>query len=283
VKLRYEDGPSPRLVSRLLTRLRAELEVAGFGIVTAGPAAEVAVTATDERVQLEISSSSHAVLSGTEREIPLLALQATEFLRAGLLPRATPPEPERKSDAPLPATFAPPPSPPRGAWSMDVSGSWLTGFRAGDHLPLVSVGATHRFPERLSLGLGGDVPLGPATFDAARGSAKYRIWLGALHADYAWWRSSRGTASLGLELGAARISSDGLPDAPLEARHPSRFALALGARLAAELRLSPSVALLAQARVLSLSPTPLVAVLDEERAVGNPSIIFGLGVRVGAF
>jgi hypothetical protein len=281
IQLRHDEQP-PRLVSLLLTRLRAELRVAGFELVTSEPAAEIAISITDEQLQLEITgtASSHAVLSGTAREIPLLALQATEFLRAGLLPRATPPKPTIKGPS-APVRQLPPPAPPRGSWRLDGGGSWLTGFRAGDGLPLVSLGVGYRFPQRLSLGAGGDIPLGSATFDATRGSAKYRVWLAALHADYAWWRSSRGSAALGLELGAARVSSEGRPDAPLEARHPSRFALALGARLTTELRLSAEVALLAQARIVSLSPTPLIAVLNEERAVGSPSVIFGLGVRIG--
>jgi len=281
VRLSYDEQQAPHLVSQLVTRLRAELYAAGFEVVTDGGLAEIAVTANDQQLQLEITCSNHAVLTGTQREIPLLALQATEFLRAGLLPRAPPPERARPAE---PAAPPPPPMPPlrRGAWLLDMGGSWFTGFRAGDRLPLVSLGVGYRFPERLSLGLGADVPLGSATFDATRGSAKYRVWLGTLRADYALWHSTRGTVGLGLELGAARVSSDGEPDAPLQARHPSRFGLALGARLAAELRLGSKAALLTQARVSSLSPTPLVAVLDEERAVSNPSLIFGLGVRIGA-
>lgn len=285
VKLRYEE-PEPRLVAQLLTRLRAELRVGGFGVVMDEPAAEIAVSANGDQLQLDITTSasgtsSHAVLTGTEREIPLLALQATEFLRAGLLPRVAPAQPIPRIEPPSAEPVSPAPALRSGSWLIDLGCGFLTGFRAGDHLPLVSLGVAHRFPERLALGVGGDIPLGNATFEASRGSANYRIWLATLHADYGWWRSSRGAASLGLELGGARVSSDGRPEAPLEARHPSRFALSLGARLAAELRLTAEVALLAQARVVSLSPTPLIAVIGDQRALGSPSVMFGLGVRIG--
>jgi hypothetical protein len=51
--------------------------------------------------------------------------------------------------------------------------------------------------------------------------------------------------------------------------------------LGAEIRVNSLVALLGQARVVSLSPNPVVAVLADERRLGGPSILFELGARIG--
>jgi hypothetical protein len=79
----------------------------------------------------------------------------------------------------------------------------------------------------------------------------------------------------------AKTTTTGRPHAPLAPGHAELWSLSLGARLAAEVRLSPILALLGQARLVSLSPNPIVAVLDDERRLGGPSILLELGVRVG--
>jgi hypothetical protein len=303
--LRYEVNAPPRLVTLLVTRLKAELRVAGFVAVlpnvheVAGPGsglqpvgssgyADIALSASGERVQLEITShsrgaSSHVVLNGTEREIGPLALQATEFLRAGVTPRdASDSTAEaRRSSAVDSASRKRPEGAQGGGWVLDLGATLLTNWSSGDRLPLLSVGTGYALPARLLLGGSVDVPLASATFRATAGSADYRMGLAQLHADYAWLRWASGEATLGLAIGMARVTTAGRPQASMKATSAELWSLTLGARLAAELRFGSSVALLGRARLLGLSPNPLVAIGAEERRLGGPALLFELGVRVG--
>jgi hypothetical protein len=219
------------------------------------------------------------VLVGAVHEGPALALQATEFLRAGLLPRVALPAPPLSPALPRVEPVRPPP--PRGRALLDVGGAWLTNVGAGDGLWLLSLGAGYAFPERFSLSMGADVPLGSATFRASRGAADYRLWGGAWRADYAWLRFRRGEATLGLGIGAARITSAGRPDSPLEGLRSGAWALSLEARFGGELRLTADLAVFARTRVVTLSPNPVVALLAEERRLGAPALLFELGARLG--
>lgn len=302
VRLRYDAQPA-RLVTLLVMRLSAELKVAGFSVEPApgeglallaeqhepaGSYADIRVTVDGDRAELDITSrargaSSHVVLAGSEREVPALALQATEFLRAGLLPRLTPLAPALPGREAPSAKAAPPTSlaPVHGQWLLDVGGAVLGNWRAGDRLLLLSLGAGYASPQRVTVSAGLDVPLGSATFRSPQGFADYRLWFLQLHADYAWLRWRSGEASLGLGFGTARVTSVGRPLVPLEGRQPELWALALGARLSAELRASSKLACFARARVVSLSPNPLIAVLSDERRLGSPSILLELGLRIG--
>lgn len=288
VRLRFDAADTSRALATAVTRLSAELRVAGFDVVNAVEVngdsyGDVEIRASDGRLRLEITStaqgaSSHVVLVGTESEVGGLALQATEFLRAGLSPRAVVPAaaPEKAaSEAPTPVALA-----LRGRLFLDAGAGLLTNWRAGDVLPLFSLGGGYEFPERIALSVAGDVPLGTATFDAQRGSADYRQWLGGLQADYAWLRGNSGQLTIGSYVGVARTSSSGRPEAPLRARGESSWALALGARLGGELKLTSFASLVVQARVLGLSPNPLVDVIGETRRLGSPSIALNLGVRI---
>jgi hypothetical protein len=250
--------------------------------------ADIVLSASGERVQLEITSrsrgaSSHVVLDGTEREIGPLALQATEFLRAGVTPREASDSTARarRSSAADTAPRHRPEAAMAGGWMLDLGATLLTNWSSGDRLPLLSVGTGYALPARLRLGGSVDVPLASATFRATAGSADYRMGLAQLHADYAWLRWARGEATLGLAIGMARVTTDGRPQASMKATHAELWSLTLGARLAAELRFGSSMALLGRARVLGLSPNPLVAIGAEERRLGGPALLFELGVRVG--
>ncbi|HEX2872383.1 MAG TPA: hypothetical protein VHP33_14040 [Polyangiaceae bacterium] len=307
VSLRYEANAPPRLVALLVTRLRAELRVAGFvavlptdpEVTDAGSPqqvadgsgyAEIALSASGERVQLEITSqsrgaSSHVVLNGTEREIGPLALQATEFLRAGVTPREasdSTAEARQSSAVDTAASRNRPESAQGGGWVLDLGATLLTNWSSADRLPLLSVGTGYALPARLLLGGSVDVPLASATFRATAGSADYRMGLAQLHADYAWLRWASGEATLGLAIGMARVTTAGRPQASMKAINAELWSLTLGAQLAAELRFGSGVALLGRARLLGLSPNPLVAIGAEERRLGGPALLFELGVRVGA-
>jgi len=305
VRLRYDVASAPRLVTLLVTRLSAELKVGGFspllpprtadGAAAASDEAEpsggygdIALSASGERVQLEITSqalgaSSHVVLVGGEREVGALALQATEFLRAGLIPRVAPELAAQTTVETQPNAAPRPDTAPKrsGRWLLDLGPTLLVNWRAGDGLALLSLGAGYAWPGRVSLSGSIDVPLNSATFRTPAGSAEYRLWLGQLQADYAWLQWRNGEATLGLGVGMAKVTTAGKPQAPIEARQPELWSLSLGARLAAELRLSSTIALLGQARVVSLSPNPVVAILADERRLGSPSVLFALGARVG--
>lgn len=300
VRLRYDLAPTPRLVTLLVTRLTAELKVSGFSVLLPSAAeaappsaaeapsgyAEIALSATTDRVQLEITSrslsaSSHVLLIGTEREVGALALQATEYLRAGLIPRATPATTSPSEREPQPAPQKPPPMAARGRWLLDLGATGLTNLGARDALGLLSLASGYAWAERASLSVGIDVPLTSATFSSERGSAEYRLWLGQLFADYAWLRGRQGEATLGLSAGLVRVTTVGRPRSPLEAAQAEAWSLSLGARVTGQLRVSPALALLAQARVVSLSPNPVVAILADERRLGSPSLLFELGLRLG--
>jgi hypothetical protein len=302
VRLQYDAVEPPRLVALLVTRLRAELNVAGFSVALpaaadgagtsasasgeAGGYADISITESGEqRVQLEIASrtlaaSSHVVLLGGERNVPALALQATEFLRAGLVPRLVTSEP-----APPSQTSAASPSPardePPGRFLVDVGATLLTNFRAGDRLALLSLGAGYAWPERASLRAVFDVPLASASYETRVGASDYRIYQGGLEADYAWLRWRGGEATLGLCAGVAKVTTVGRSPTPLEPSSPELWALTLGGRAAVEHRLSPLIAITASVRVLGLSPNPVVAILADERRLGSPSILFQLGARIG--
>lgn len=306
VSLRYDADAPPRLVTLLVTRLRAELRVAGFvaalpnahAVSAPGAAqqpaessgyADIELSASGERVQLEITSrsrgaSSHVVLNGTEREIGPLALQATEFLRAGVTPREASDSTgeARRSPAVDTASRNRPEGAKGGGWVLDLGATLLTNWSSGDRLPLLSVGTGYALPARLLVGGSVDVPLASATYRATAGSADYRMGLAQLHADYSWLRWASGEATLGLAIGMARVTTAGRPQASMKATSAELWSLTVGARLAAELRFGSSVALLGRARLLTLSPNPLVAIGAEERRLGGPALLFELGVRVGA-
>jgi hypothetical protein len=90
---------------------------------------------------------------------------------------------------------------------------------------------------------------------------------------------SSGAITLGLYAGAARVSSVGHPDAPSLGRSPQLWALGLGARLGFWQQLGGVVAVSVSARVIGLSPSPVVAVMADERRLGNPSGVLELGLR----
>lgn len=282
------------MVAITLTRLNAELKVGGFAVVfhdaPSNPNttyADVRVAEHDDRVLLDVTSrsesaKSHVMLEGVEKEIGPLALQAVEFLRAGLVPSLSssastqPPHPEPPSELPRPVT-----QPKVGRWYLDLGGTLLTNVGQKDTLVLLSTGVGYALAERLALGVSADIPLNAATLTADRGSADYRQWLGELRGDYSFWRSSQGEVAWGTLLGVARTAANGRPDPPSQAEHPALWSLTLGATLRAELKLSALVALQAEARVLSMSPSPVVAVFEADRRLGAPSVLFNLGARVG--
>ncbi len=296
VELDYDTASTSPLLLHAVTRLRAELHAAGFASSVAEPSpvsgsgssadestyGRVSLAVTGEQLQLEVvsassASSSHATLRGTEREVEGLMLQATEFLRAGLVPRAMA-RTVRREPPPVPRQAPPPPQ--RRRWVVDAGISLATNWGAGDLLPLASFAALHYPARRLAVGVAFDVPLDEASYDAELGSADYRIGFGTVEADYAVLHGSRGSLALGIGVGAARTLSSGQPLPPLQPDQASLSSLALGASLRAELRLWRYFALTARARVVSLSPNPLIAVVDDERRLGNPCLLFSLGARV---
>lgn len=295
VELDYDAASTSSLLLHAVTRLRAELHAAGFASAVAEPAAadsgagepsygRVSLTAEGEQLRLEVvsassASSSHATLRGTEREVEGLMLHATEFLRAGLVPRvatrsAPPIEPAAPRARPNP------PSSPRRHWAVDAGVTLATNWGANDLLPLASFAALYYPARRLAIGAAFDVPLGKARYDAKLGSADYRIGFGTLEADYAVLHGARGSLALGIGVGTARTLSSGQPLPPLQPDQASLWSLSLGASLRAEVRLWRYFALTARARVVSLSPNPLIAVIDDERRLGSPCLLFGLGARV---
>jgi hypothetical protein len=285
VRLSYEIPPPDR-TSRAVTRLVAELRLTGFTVMLPGsPETEraptrIAISETETGLRLEITSvvqgaASHVVLAGTEQELSALALQASEFLHAGLIPRTAPRAPERVPEV------TPPPPRASGAAFFDVGASLLTNPAVADHLPLLSFGVGYAWPERVAVSAALDVPLASATFRGDAGSADYRLWLAGLAADYGFVRWQRGQATLGLCVGAARATSTGHPSAPAEARSPASWSLVLGARAGVELRLTRHVSFISQLRALALSPNPVVAVLADERRLGSPSLVLELGARLG--
>lgn len=297
VHVTVDGRESAVLVERMLTRLRAELRVSGFVIAPerAGEAravtdyAEIGVSGHGERVLLDVttrspSASSHVVLAGGERELGALALQAVEFLRAGLVPRIVEPEPP-DATPPKPGPSEPPRlaplEPAAGRAYLDIGGTLLTNLGAKDQLALLSLGLGYASAGRVSFGAFGEIPLTSAAFQAGRGAADYQLWLGGLDGDFAFWRSAGGELALGSLLGLARATARGNPTGPARAERPASWSLVLGAKLRAQLKLSPSIALQAEARVLALSPNPIVAVFDDERRLGAPSALVSLGVRVG--
>ncbi|HVY32752.1 MAG TPA: hypothetical protein VHB79_39725 [Polyangiaceae bacterium] len=302
VHLTIESAPATRLVAILLTRLQAELNVGGFAVAldvdssSAPPKAnaayaEVEVAEREGRVLLDVTSrsqsaSSHVKLTGSEKEIGPIALQAVEFLRAGLVPRVA--APRAGSSAPLHESVSAPPGPVSapdavGRAYLDLGCGLLTNLGPNDKLALLSTAVGYAGAERLAIGVMGDIPLNSTTLTAPRGSADYRLWLGSLSADYSFWRSRRGELAFGTTLGVARTVANGHPDPPGQAAQPKLWSLTLGVRLRAELKLHPLIAIQAETRVLSMSPSPVVAVFDEERRLGAPSVLFGLGARVGGW
>jgi hypothetical protein len=288
VQLDYAIPAPGRLTSLAVTRLVAELRLTGFTVMLPGSAAaaraptRITISESESGVELEITSAvqgaaSHIVLAGTEQEVGPLALQASEFLRAGLLPRAAPRTPEAPPAAPAPA-----PAPAAtGSAFLDLGASLLTNGSAADHLTLLSFAAGYAWPERVALSATLDVPLGWATFHGPFGSADYRLWLAGLSADYGFVHWRRGQATLGVYVGAARTTTTGHPDAPAESQSPTLWSLALGARAGVELRLTQHVSFLNQLRLLALSPNPVVSVLADERRLGSPSLVLELGARWG--
>lgn len=302
VRLAHDSAEPSPLVGSAVTRLAAELRVAGFSVLLRSavsepePAesdnsevyADISVGMLSDQVRLDISSrslgaSGHVVLLGREREIGLLALQATEFLRAGLVPRASV-ERARLPRAVAPhaaAATATRPAEQQGRWLLDAGPALLTNWGAGDRLPLLALSAGYASPRGISLFATLDVPLHEARFQTERGVADYRSWLAGARGDYRLVDGSSGSLSLGLCAGAAKTASEGRPLAPLEPLRASAWALYLGASAAAEYRLTRSVAVTAQARLVSFSPNPLISIVDEARRLGSPALLFGVGARLG--
>jgi hypothetical protein len=295
VALDYESTSTAPLLIHAVTRLRAELKVAGFAEVL--PSTEprkandlgsvygrVSLAVTGDELRLDIVStssatSSHAILLGTEHDVEGVMLQATEFLRAGLVPRLAPRSP--RPIEPAPPSREPSTAPaPRRRWAVDAAATLATNWGAADLLPLASFAAHHYPTRRLSIGVAFDVPLAEAHYDASLGSAAYRIGLGSLEVEYALMRGTRAALSVGLGAGAARTLSSGQPQAPLQAQDASLWSLALGGSVRGELKVSRFLALTGRARVLGMSPNPLIAVIDDERRLGNPCFLFSLGARV---
>lgn len=296
VLIQYNDLPSSELLAHALTRLRAELRAAGFtftlcaepsaleGSGAGAPYALIVLTVEEGQVRLDITSrsvgtSSHVILVGTRREVEALMLQATEFLRAGIVPRLggaprTPAPPSRA------VTHALQPPQRQSHWVVDLGPSVLANWGAHDVLPLASFGIGFNPSPSTSVRVAFDVPVGKARYETQQGAVDYRIWLGTLTAEYAPLRGTYWGLSLGLEAGGARVLSSGKPVAPLEPRDAALWTLAMGARATSVLRVSRRFALITQLRVLSLSPNPVVAILDNERRLGSPCILLGFGARL---
>lgn len=292
VTLAYDAVSTSPLLLHAVTRLRAELNAAGFvGIVTQ-PTTEspgetvpvygrISLLVHGEQLRIDIIStssatSSHAILLGTEGEIEGLMLQATEFLRAGLVPRLGPRAVRRGERAVAP----PPRESPRRRWAVDAAMTLGTNWGSEDVLPLVSFAAQHYPAKRLAVGVAFDVPIADARFETAHGAAEYRIGFGQVEMDYTLLGGARGALALGLQLGAARTLSTGQPLPPLEPHSASLWSLSLGVGLRAELRIWRFFAVSTRFHVVGLSPNPLVAVLDEERRLGRPCLLFSLGGRL---
>lgn len=295
VTLAYDTASTSPLLLHAVTRLRAELNAAGFTGVLREPwnvsgggrasaYARVSLEVTDESLRLDIVSSSsatssHAILLGTEREVEGLMLQATEFLRAGIVPRLAPRAAVSVERAPLlPAQR----QAPGRRWAVDAGATLATSWGAADVLPLLSFAAGYYPAARLSVGGSFDIPLASGRYPARLGSATYRILFGSLEAEYVVVGSAPAALALGLSVGAAHTVSWGEPLLPLEPRNASLWSLSLGVGVRAELRLWRFLALTTRLRAISLSPTPLVAVVDDERRLGSPCLLFSFGGRVVA-
>ena len=295
VLIQYDASQPSELVDRATTRLRFELRAAGFDCALsptkepgsesehATPYALIALTVDNDQLRLDITSSavgssSHVILVGNQRELGAVMLQASEFLRAGQVPRvggAAPPraEPQPRSSS---SSFAP----MRRHWLIDLGPALLSNWGAHDLLPLASFAVGYRPSLRSSLRAVFDVPLEQAQYETQRGTVDYRIGLGTLNAEYAVLQGTRASLSLGFVVGAARVLSAGRPAAPLAARDDALWALTLGVEAATEVRVSRWLSLTLYGSLLSLSPNPLLAIVNEERRLGSPSVLFGLGIRV---
>jgi hypothetical protein len=273
------DSTSPLLVEAR-TRLVAELRVAGFdveptssrenGVGTtptigneASVYADVALSAPSEQLELAVSDHSRAianrlVLVGKRDDVAAVAIQAVEFLRAGLVPRLAPAPPVQAAVSTVSApevdrASAPSPeSQEARQLRLDLGPTLLTNLGKADRLALLSV--------RPSLALSTHWSVA-ASFDAPLGS------------------SGRAEASLGAGLGLARVLSTGAPDAPLVPRQAAAWSLTLGLRAAYEYRIIPAFRVVVAAELLSLSPAPVVAVLTDERRLGSPAAVFDLAAR----
>ena len=295
VLIQYDASQPSELVDRATTRLRFELRAAGFDC-TLSPATEppseseagapyalIALTIENDQLELDITSSavgssSHVILVGTQRELGAVMLQASEFLRAGQVPRVGGAAPPRVAPPPQPSSSSP--APTRRHWLIDLGPALLSNWGAHDLLPLASFGVGYSPSLRSSVRAVFDVPVEQAQYETQRGIVDYRVGLGTLNAEYAVLHSTRASLSLGLLVGAARVLSAGRPVAPLAARDGALWALTLGVEAETELRVSRWLSLTLHGSLLSLSPNPLLAILDEERRLGSPSVLFGLGLRV---
>lgn len=306
VELQLADGVAPsvhvevpagvrtsEVGGELLTRLVAELRAAGFTVVLSDTAAlpassfgHVRVSVDGARLRLDIgtrstAASTRAVLVGRRGEVGALALQATEFLRAGLVPGLESPRyGTSEPDEPRTRDVARDRAAPR--WLADWGVSMLTNWGVGDALPLTSAGVGYVFSSPFLLRLTADVPVGAAEYQTERGSADYRTWLVGAQAGYAWLRGRRGFASVELCAGAAHVSSAGSPRPPLLSLTDSTWTAHLGAGASAELRFSSHIGFVGQLRLLTMSPSPIVAIRSDERRLGSPSIMVTLGLRVGS-
>jgi len=293
VELEYEVASGSAVLGEGVTRVSAELRLAGFDVrLVEAPSdaihgyARVRLSEAAGKLSVEIVShtsetESRLLTVATEREIRATAVQVAEFLRAGLVPRAT------VRAAPLHnAEPAPQPAPVNArpalkrSLRVQLGAAVLSNWNAGDLLPLLEIGAGFALSRRAWLTADLHLPLADAHYEASRGSAAYHSWFATLGADSALLSWSAGALSVGVRAGAARVSSAGAPSAPLEGRHASTWALALAAHVEVEQRIVEPLALTAGVAFLTLSPGPVVAVLDDERRLARPALIGAVGARV---
>jgi len=309
VSLEFDRAEAAPLLLQGVTRLAAELKVAGFQPrlperePTVGepsqselqgaepmPYASIRLALVGDRLQIEVSTesngtSSRLVLMSGRRDVAAAALQAAEFLSAGLVPRLGLPHARqlRAARSDDRAATAPPSSEPTSeTFGLALGGAALTNWAASDVLPLLAVHSSLALSPVFSWGTDFYLPLGAARFDAAHGSASYRVWLGELNLGVTCLRSRRSTLTLGANAGIAWTTTAGSPTAPLQPREPGAWSLAVGLGAASEYRLVGALAVIAEGRVLTLSPSPVVVVVDDERRLGRPSALLGIGLRVFA-
>jgi hypothetical protein len=308
VSLEFDpDEPAP-LLAQGVTRLVAELKVAGFRVrllerassATDADRAEpneipplyasIRLSVVGDRLQIEVDTdsngtSSRLVLVSGRRDVAVVALQAAEFLSAGLVPRLGLPAARRPHPAAAngeaAAAQAPLGSRPE-AFGLALGAAAMTNWASGDALPLLTIHSQLALSPIFSWGTDFYLPVGAARFDAARGSANYRVWLGELDWGVHCLRTPRSTLTLGINAGIARTATAGAPTAPLQPRDPGAWSLALGVGIASEYRLVGALAVIAEARIVTLSPSPVLVVVDDERRLGRPSALLGVGLRVFA-
>jgi hypothetical protein len=308
VVVEYDAQQTSSLLAEGVTRVVAELRVAGFEVQMAGergadaavpnegsasalppltPYATMSLSERDDQLTVEIRSDSNAnssrlIILGRERDVAVLALKSAEFLRAGLAPHVqaarSPVTSSGMSHAPAPAAI--PQRLPAHLWQLDLGGAFLTNLGVGDHLPLLTIHPAYLALPRLALGAALDLPLGDAHFEASQGSGSYRVWFGSVSASASWLKWRNGEMTVGASAGVARTLSTAVPNPPLKARQPAFWSLALSLDAGLDYQVIEPLALVAEAHLLALSPSPVVAVVEDERRLGRPSLMLGLSARI---